>query len=165
MTNGKKSHKSNIMLFALILIAVIFIFILLLNGAKDIVIRSVRYSDAIELFESGEYDAAVLAFENLGDYRNSVVKAKECRYLLAVQYEERGKYHEAIDAFEQLDEYRDTSVHIEQCHYALAKKYTNNQEYDLALTHLSQSGSLITSDELNILTILNSEIWDTVEFV
>ena len=83
MIMKKTNSGSNTLYFAGIIIAIIVVVTAMFLGVRMFVIQPMRYSDAIELFDSGEYNAAIIAFENLGDYRNSAVKANERKYFLA----------------------------------------------------------------------------------
>lgn len=128
------------------------------------VVQPIRYSDANELYEYGEYEKAMTIFERLGNYRNSDVKAKESRYAFGLELENEGNYVDAITIFEGLDDYKDALYHVEKCNYSLVKRYTKKADYIAALNCAKKSGSLISKEEVGVLKILNAKVGDTVLF-
>ena len=75
------------------------------------------YHDAEELYASGDYGAAIDAFEDLEGYRDSAERAEQCRrelYALGEQYLNEGAFDDAIDCFELLGEYRDSKDRIKE---------------------------------------------------
>ena len=160
----KTNSGSNTLYFAGIIIAIIVVVTAMFLGVRMFVIQPMRYSDAIELFDSGEYNAAIIAFENLGDYRNSAVKANESKYFLAIQQEESGKYQSAIETFSGLGDYKDSYSHIEKCNYALVRQYFDKKEYANALLYANDAGTLISSEEIAVIEILNSSVGDIVKY-
>ena len=99
--------------------------------------QSSDYKEAVALYEAGEYEAAITAFEALGDYEDSVQKIADCkqaiaecelaiRYNGAVALMDAGDYEEAIVAFEALDDYRDSVTQIENCNTAIMDNKYNN---------------------------------------
>ena len=46
--------------------------------------KSSDYKKAMSLYEAGEYEQAIAAFEALADYKDSVQKIDECKYGAAV---------------------------------------------------------------------------------
>ena len=81
--------------------------------------KSSDYKKAMALFEAGEYEEAIVAFEALADYKDSVQKIDECKYGTAVALMESGSYEEAIAAFEAMGEYKDCTQKIEACKTAI----------------------------------------------
>lgn len=164
MSKNRTSGGSNTLFFAGIIIAFIAVLAAMFMGVRTFVIQPMKYSDAIELFDSGEYEDAIIAFEDLGEYRNSAVKAKESKYFLAIQQEESGKYQTAIESFNYLGDYKDSYSHLEKCNYALAKQYFEKKDYANALLYINESGVLASKEEIAVIDILNSSVGDTVKF-
>lgn len=85
--------------------------------------KSSDYSDAMSLFEAGEYEKAIVIFEALGDYKDSVQKIADCeraiRYNEGMALMDAGNYDEAISVFESLDGYEDSTELIEKCNTAI----------------------------------------------
>lgn len=99
-----------------------------------------RYNDAVALMESGDYEAAIAAFEAMDGYRDSEDQIVNCRtaildaeYDSAVRLFQEGKYEEAIEAFEALDGYRDSKDQIVLCKTAI-----KDAEYDKAVELLNR---------------------------
>lgn len=99
-----------------------------------------RYNDAVALMESGDYEAAITAFEAMDGYKDSEAQILNCRtaildaeYDSAVRLFQEGKYEEAIEAFEALAGYRDSKDQITLCKTAI-----KDAEYDKAMELLNR---------------------------
>ena len=101
------------------------------------IIPMVKYNDAIVLMESGKYEEAIAAFQELDGYWDSDVKISECynrietaelenKYNAAIGLMDAGKYEAAKSAFRELNGYKDSVEKVEQCELILKeKKYSN----------------------------------------
>lgn len=79
-----------------------------------IVMPSMTYSKAEELYNSGEYAAAQKAFEELGDYKDSGLRVEECKekiienkYNEAIGNMRDGNYSAAIELLTEVGDYKD----------------------------------------------------------
>lgn len=79
-----------------------------------IVMPSMTYSKAEELYNSGEYTAAQKAFEELGDYKDSWLRVEECKekiienkYNEAIGNMRDGNYSAAIELLTEVGDYKD----------------------------------------------------------
>lgn len=79
-----------------------------------IVMPSMTYSKAAELYNSGEYTAAQKAFEELGDYKDSGLRVEECKekiienkYNEAIGNMRGGNYTAAIELLTEVGDYKD----------------------------------------------------------
>lgn len=72
------------------------------------------YDVAMELFESGDYDAAVMAFQELGDYENSEAMIFEVRFAAAMEQFELGNYEAAEQMFQTLGDFAQSETMIGQ---------------------------------------------------
>lgn len=79
-----------------------------------IVMPSMMYSKAEELYNSGEYTAAQKAFEELGDYKDSGLRVEECKekiienkYNEAIGNMRGGNYSAAIELLTEVGDYKD----------------------------------------------------------
>ncbi len=102
------------------------IVILLVAGfflATKVLIPNSRYNKALELAEAGQYDEAIAAFQNLGEYRDAPAQIELTRaaqiearnaeaYANAAALAEAGQYDEAIAAFQVLGDYRDAREQV-----------------------------------------------------
>ncbi len=87
-------------------IVVAIAFVIALN---KVIIPSSKYNTAMEYYENGDYENAISAFEELGDYQDSVDMIKQANYDLAMKYYENGDYATAYTAFDKLGDYSDAS--------------------------------------------------------
>jgi len=44
--------------------------------------RDLKYTAAVKLMENGDYDAAITAFEDLGQYKDSAEQLEKCKEAL-----------------------------------------------------------------------------------
>lgn len=66
------------------------------------------YNKAMSLYEAGEYEAAIAAFEALADYKDSAEMKTECIYSNAIALMDAGNIVEAYDTFTALNGYKDS---------------------------------------------------------
>lgn len=104
------------------------------------VVPAVKYNDAQSLYESGNYQDAKSAFEQLGNYKKSADYITKCRYGMAEQLFTEGKYPEAADAFTALDGYSDSDARAEECMLAIAEGYIASGDYDAAMSVYAAAG-------------------------
>ena len=88
-----------------------------------------NYNKAMELKESGDYQAASDMFAELGDYEDSAAQITDCSYLSAKRLVDEGKYDEAKTALEKLGDYKDCKELITKCDYEKAVALLNEQKY------------------------------------
>lgn len=91
-----------------------------------------NYKKAVKLMENGNYDKAIVAFRELGEYEDSVQRIKECRYLQAMDLMKTGAYKDAADIFDSLGGYEDSAVQMEACSYEIAQALLAEGKYDEA---------------------------------
>ena len=122
----KKSRKG------LIITLIVILVVLLAGGgvAAYFITAPMRsYSKAMELKNSGDYEAASSIFADLGDYEDSADQITDCSYLSAKKLLDEGKFGEAKSAFEKLNGYKDSADLITKCDYGTAKELMDNQKY------------------------------------
>ena len=133
------------------------------RAAEDL--DDARYRAAEALYESGDYEGARDAFEEMDGYKDSDERIEICneairnqRYESALALYNEGRYEEAIAAFEEMDGYKDSAGRIEMCSeaireekYAAAKAAVAAQNYVaayeglIALTGYKDSAALAAS--------------------
>ena len=92
--------------------AIALVIIIAYAVAIRIIIPNNNYNKAVRLKESGKYQNAIEAFEEMNGYKDSEQQIKECNS--GIQYEEAielmndGNYQEAITVFRSLDDFRDS---------------------------------------------------------
>ncbi len=87
--------------------------------------RSALYTEAVALYDFGDYTGAVQLFDKLGNYRDSASYAQQARtadallasYTRACKLMENGRWDDACAAFEELGDYKDSAD------MALASRY------------------------------------------
>ena len=94
-----------------------------------------RYKEAIALFDAGKYEEAIVAFEAMEGFKDSVAQIEKCemaikdqKYDAAIALFDAGKYEEAIVAFEAMEGFKDSVAQIEKCEMAI-----KDQKYDAAI--------------------------------
>ena len=125
----KKSHKG-VALFILVIIAAIAF-----AGFKygPGLLNEYNYNKACEFAAAGNYDSAVDAFTQLGDYSDSAQKATETLYKKATELEAEGAFAEANLIYENLGSYMDSKTRATACTYGEAKKALEEKNFDRAI--------------------------------
>lgn len=98
------------------------------------VIPNNKYQRAVTLRENGQYDDAIAAFAELGDYSDAAAQITETKYQQAVSMRENGQYEEAIEAFSALGNYSDATEQISETWYQKAMALRQNGQYEDANT-------------------------------
>lgn len=105
-----------------------------------VVIPSSDYKAAEALLAAGDYDGAIAAFTELGDYKDAsdMVQVSHTAKLEAYYYEAEalfaeGKYDDAIAAFENAKGYSDATDRIPAVYYAKAETLLADENYDDAI--------------------------------
>ena len=111
----KKTIAAIVAAVAVLCIAAFFV-------VTKVIIPNNNYNAAVSLMESGDYEAAITAFEAMDGYKDSATQIETCQtaikdnnYNAAVALMESGDYEAAITAFEAMDGYKDSADQIEQC--------------------------------------------------
>ena len=111
-----------------------------------VVIPGNAYRNAASLFEAGQYDEAIAAFEALGDYKDSAgqieLVKQEKAYQAALALCEDGRYDEAVAAFEALRDYKDSAEQIVRIGEA---KYESDYQAALSLEQSGESYAAATA--------------------
>lgn len=119
-----------------------------------VIIPAQDYKAAQELFEAGNYEDAIIAFQALGDYKDSEAKVEEARHaLLEHKYAaanalfKAGEFSEAKEAYEDLGEYKDSKSRakeaadaLNELDYLAADELLKAGKYEDAVIAFSQLG-------------------------
>lgn len=104
-----------------------------------VILPGIRYDKATALYNAGEYETAITAFEAMRGYRDSEAKITECRYGIAADLFDAGEYKAAAEAFAALEGYQDSAARAEaseaafrEQRYAEAETLAENGKYDEA---------------------------------
>ena len=111
------------------------------------------YNNAVALMETGEYEAAISAFEAADGYKDSGELITECKkaimeteYTNAVALMDKGDYSDAIAAFTELDGYNKSKEYIQSCETAIL-----DMKYDEAVDMLESGKYLKAIEKFTIL--------------
>ena len=143
---AKKTKKRLAITLPLVLLLVAGFFL-----ATKVLIPNSRYQKALELAEAGQYEAAIAAFEALGDYRDAPAQIELTRaaqtearnaeaYAKALELAEAGQYEKAIAAFQALGDYRDAPAQIERTRAAQTEE--RNAEAFAKTLELAEAGKI-----------------------
>ena len=76
----------------------------------------------------------------------------------------KGEYQTAATVFSSLDDYRDSEEKLKDCYYGLAKGAEKSGDYKTAFNYLKKAGSIVPPEEMEIITVLVSDVGDLVTF-
>lgn len=124
---AKKMKKIAMIVAPIVVVAIVAAVIISGNMQK-----STAYNAAVALAEAGQYDEAVAAFTELGNYKDSAEQINEITYNQAVALLESGNYDEAISTFTDLGNYKDSAE--QAANAGLEKEYV----YAIALLEKGQ---------------------------
>ena len=141
----KKKRIISIVAIGVSALAILIAFLIILN---TVIIPNGKYDSALELYNSGKYEEAITAFDELDGYKDSNDKIKMCltsikddKYNTALNLYNSGKFEEAKTAFEALNGYKDSKDKIKMCEdaikdgkYNAALELYNSGKYEEALT-------------------------------
>ena len=103
-----------------------------------VIIPTVKYNNAVELFNNKQYAEALEAFETLDGYKDSAELVVRSKYNKAIGLMNDEQYEEAISWFEQVKDYKDTKKIIVTCQDAIkynsAMELMKNEQYEEAIT-------------------------------
>ena len=154
--NAKKTKKLLSILIPAVVVCVAALLIF------KVFIPNSKYNKAVTLLDAGQYEEAIIAFEELNGYKDSaerITAAKNAAaYAEAETLLEAGQYEEAIAAFEALNGYNDSAERIDAAReaqieaenaaaYAEAEALLEAEKYDEAIAAFEALGSYRDSAE------------------
>jgi tetratricopeptide (TPR) repeat protein len=104
----------------------------LLNEATERELAT-QYAEAETLLDAGEYDAAIEAFQALGDYEDSSDRIGEVYYLIGKNSMQDADYLSAYQAFSDANAYQDSEVLMIDCAEALGAEANSDGNYQDAV--------------------------------
>ena len=139
------------------------------------VIPNVKYLNAVEMQNSGEYEAAIVAFEELSGYKDSNEQIAACEtaikdlaYNSAIALMKNGDYEKAIEEFQKLGHYKDSESLITESATALALSYETNGDSQKAIFWYESVGNTEKVNALMydyVLSNQNSEDVTTYDYL
>ena len=137
--NRQKLTKFGI--YAGIFLVVVIVLAVLLKVVVPGIRNSVKYNDAQELWDSGNYDEAVEEYEELGNFKDSASKVYEVKYSKAGDLYENGDYFAAADIYAELGVYSDSADRLTDCYDSYIESQCDTGE-DVNEEILSQINSI-----------------------
>ena len=152
-----RDKKNKKVIIGLVTISLLVIIIVLMIMQKRTETLNQKYSDAIELYENGDYIEAEKIFEEISEYKDSKNYIQQIAnkmsdlqsvYENAVAMYEEENYIESIHSFNEILSYLDSANYVELCANALyeqAKDNIEKKEYDKAkdlLSNIPEKSSL-----------------------
>lgn len=114
--NKKAFLKTTVVLLFCTALAVASFF-----GVKRFVIPEIHYHKASQLLLQEDFDAAISAYQDLGDYRDSSIKVtealsakKESLYMQAMELYNKREYSGALKIFSQITGYKDVDKRLDE---------------------------------------------------
>lgn len=104
--------------------AVAFVAIILTCLTYIVFIPDANYDKAMELYNAGQYEEAIVAFEALNGYKDSEEKTKESRYDWAVKLYTGGNYAAALSQFIIVRDIGDSDRYLNGCWDRIAVRDT-----------------------------------------
>lgn len=140
---AKKAKKLAAIILPIV-VAVIAAVVLVIQ----VILPAVRYSGAEKRLAAGDYDAAIAAFEALGDYKDSADLILESKYLQASEILAEERFDEAASSFKELGGYKESERLWQEASYAYALTLYNTENYSDALTVFNSLGNYIDSQDM-----------------
>ena len=138
LVDAKQRQAKKIKKLSIVVASAIVLLLALVLLVTNVIIPTINYNNAVALMEAGKYTEAIVAFEALDGYKDSIAQIEACKtavldeeYNKAIALMEEGKYTEAIDAFTALDGYKDSIAQIKACKTAVL-----DEEYNKAIALL-----------------------------
>ena len=139
-----KKRKRTIAIVTPIVVTCIAFVILLVK----VIIPNGKYNAAVKLYNAGQYEDAITAFNALNGYRDSSEQITKCetaikdaKYNAAAELYNAGQYEDAVTAFKALNGYKDSSEQITKCEAAI-----KDAKYNAAV-ELIEKGDIINAYE------------------
>ena len=117
----KKAKTKRILSIAAVCTAVLVLAMFLV--IKMVIIPASRYKAADRLLANEKYEEAASAFEALGDYRDSSVKASAASYQVALKLLDDRQFEKAVTEFEKSGDYKDSSEKRKAAAYKAGEQY------------------------------------------
>ena len=138
----KRQRKNNviILLIALVIACIIIFFFFYIYPKQ-------QYKTAGALLDKGEYYKALVIYEDLGNYKDSVDQIVKCRegiieqcYLDGVAKYQSANFEEALYIFNQLGSYKNCQSLKDDCNFQLMKSRAENYQEDFSENLSDENG-------------------------
>jgi hypothetical protein len=148
IADAKKKQKIKIMIIAAA-VAVVLIGASAFLVYQNVLAPNKAYNAALQLQQDGKYDEAVVAFEAMGNYKDSEAQVQQSLYLKAHNYLSLGQYDDAIEQFKSLGDYSDSAEMVKESTLQKATEmYSDKATKEDAILLLETIGSYGDADKL-----------------
>ena len=113
----KKKLKKTVSIISAVAVVCIVAAVILVT----VVIPNSQYNAAVALMESGNYDEAIAAFEEMNGYKDSREQIGNIYCLQGIREMEAGNYEEALALFEDASRRVAVSEEMDECYYQMAR--------------------------------------------
>ncbi len=112
---AKKTKKIAMIATPIVVVAIVAAVLIsnFVKARQEEAARLDAYNTAVALAEAGQYDEAIAAFTELGNYKDSAEQISGTTYNQAVALLESENYDEAISLFTELGNYKDSVNQVE----------------------------------------------------
>ncbi len=100
-----------------------------------------KYRDAIALYDSKDFDSAIVAFTDLGDYADSKEWILKSQYAQACDYFDSKDYEKSEELFFKLGGYEDSKERVKESKYQRADVLYENKDYKSAYELFEKLGA------------------------
>ena len=107
----------------------------------NVIIPNNKYQQAVALREEGQYDDAIAAFAELGNYSDANEQIAETWYQKALLSRENGMYEYAYTIFSSLGDYSDAAQQLSETKYQQAVSLRKAGEYESAIAAFASLNS------------------------
>ena len=107
----------------------------------NVIIPNNKYRQAVALREEGQYDDAIAAFAELGNYSDANEQIAETWYQKALLSRENGMYEYAYTIFSSLGDYSDAAQQLSETKYQQAVSLRKAGEYESAIAAFASLNS------------------------
>ncbi len=128
-----KKNKCIGVIVTTIVVALVAVYVFVLTPMID-------YNEANTLLEEGKFDEATYAFNEMGDYSDSKIKAMEAQYRKGKFLLQNARYDEATNLFLQLNDYMDSKTRALEAQYKKGEMLLENKKYDEATIAFLKAG-------------------------
>lgn len=139
----KEKTKKIVIILSIVVAAALLVAVI----AKKVIIPSMKYSNAVEMIENGNYEEAYTVLKELGDYKDSSEQILAGKYKQALDFVGNGEYDSAYEIFEELGDYSDVSEQIIIAKYKQASACFDKQDYLNAIELYTEISEYEDSDE------------------
>lgn len=117
-----------------------------------VIIPKGHYDKGMQSYNTADWDAATLEFEQAGSYSDAQKMAQEAQYQKGLELQRDKKYDEATPVFEGINSYRDASTQYQECIYQSIPIHLDAKDILFAQQMLPKIAGYKDSDKYRVRT-------------